>query len=153
MNISAAFDKRQFFRYILPALVVMIAIFWLSHQDREETMLRSGLLSQLCGWLGLDCAWIMKGGKAIYIRKAAHMTEYAVLAFLLLRWLRLSQSLPKAMIGAFLIALFYACTDEYHQTFIAGRGGSYIDVMIDAIGMALGVGFGWFLFRQKEKDT
>jgi VanZ family protein len=28
----------------------------------------------------------------------------------------------------------YACTDEFHQTFIDGRTGKFSDVMVDAIG-------------------
>jgi VanZ family protein len=40
---------------------------------------------------------------------------------------------------AILIALAYAAFDEYHQTFVEGRHGSPVDVLIDAIGIALAV--------------
>jgi VanZ family protein len=126
-------------------------IFWLAHQNRDETLLRSGLLARMCGWFGYDCAWIMQGPKAIYIRKAAHMTEYAALAFLLLRWLRLSLPFKRAAIYAFIIAVFYACTDEYHQTFSEGRGGTPWDVLIDSGGMLLGLGWGWVVYNVKWK--
>ena len=32
-----------------------------------------------------------------------------------------------------------ACLDEYHQSFVAGRGPSSRDVMIDSIGILAGV--------------
>ena len=33
-----------------------------------------------------------------------------------------------------LLAILYACTDEFHQSFVAGRGSTVIDVGIDALG-------------------
>jgi VanZ family protein len=66
------------------------------------------------------------------LRKAAHMTEYAVLAVLLYR--ALGAELP-----AFLAAVGYAVTDEVHQMFVRGRHGSPIDVAIDAAGVLIGL--------------
>jgi VanZ family protein len=66
------------------------------------------------------------------LRKGAHMTEYALLGFLLVRALR-----DDAL--AFYGALVYASTDELHQAFVRGRHGSAVDVGIDAIGAFLGV--------------
>ena len=126
-------------------------IFWLSHQDRDETLLRSGLLARICGWFGFDCAWIMQGEKAFYIRKAAHMTEYGLLAFLILRWLRLDLPFRRAAGFAFMIAVLYACTDEYHQTFVEGRGGSPWDVLIDSAGMVIGLTLGWLWYERLWK--
>lgn len=40
----------------------------------------------------------------------------------------------------YILCFFYACTDEWHQTFRSGRSGSFRDVMIDSIGMVLGIG-------------
>src|SRR5919204_6964018 len=66
------------------------------------------------------------------LRKCAHVTEYAVLAALLLR--ALGRDLP-----AFLAAVAYAATDELHQHFVGGRHASPIDVAIDAVGVVLGL--------------
>jgi VanZ family protein len=68
----------------------------------------------------------------LVLRKCAHATEYAILAVLL--WRALGRELL-----AFAIAVFYAVTDEVHQTFVAGRHGSPRDVLIDAFGAALGL--------------
>jgi VanZ family protein len=41
---------------------------------------------------------------------------------------------------AFGVAVAYAATDEFHQTFVHGRHGSPIDVGIDAVGALIGLG-------------
>jgi VanZ family protein len=67
------------------------------------------------------------------LRKGAHMTEYAILACLLVR-------ATASSAWAFGIAVAYAATDEFHQTFVHGRHGSPIDVGIDAVGALIGLG-------------
>jgi VanZ family protein len=72
------------------------------------------------------------GGWDLLLRKLAHAAEYAVLGALLLRALR--RPLP-----AFALAVLYAVSDEVHQTFVAGREGAPLDVVVDAAGAAAGV--------------
>jgi VanZ family protein len=66
------------------------------------------------------------------LRKAGHMTEFAIFAILLWRALRND-------LAAFYGAVLYAASDEVHQAFVRGRHGSPIDVGIDAIGIAIGL--------------
>jgi VanZ family protein len=66
------------------------------------------------------------------LRKAAHMTEYAILGALLVR--ALGRELP-----AFLAGVAYAVTDEIHQHFVEGRHAAAIDVALDSVGVALGI--------------
>jgi VanZ family protein len=66
------------------------------------------------------------------LRKGAHMTEYAVLAVLLVR-------ATGSYAWAFALAVAYAATDEVHQLFVRGRHGSPIDVGIDAVGAFVGL--------------
>jgi VanZ family protein len=40
---------------------------------------------------------------------------------------------------AFALAVLYAASDEFHQTFVEGRVGAIHDVAIDAIGAAIGI--------------
>ena len=67
----------------------------------------------------------------LILRKCAHVTEYAILAFLLRRAMSTGP--------AFVVALAYAASDEYHQTFVVGREGSPRDVAIDSIGIVVGL--------------
>ncbi len=74
------------------------------------------------------------------LRKGAHMTEYAILAVLLVR--ALARELP-----AFALGVLYAVTDELHQAFVRGRHASPVDVAIDSIGLALGL-LAWRRYRE-----
>ncbi len=68
----------------------------------------------------------------LVLRKLAHLTEYAILGALLLR-----------AIGrpglAILLGALYACSDEFHQHFVRGRHAAWYDVVIDTVGVAIGV--------------
>ncbi len=50
---------------------------------------------------------------------------------------------------AWLVAVTWAGLDEFHQTFVASRTGSPIDVMIDATGALAGLAlYCWFVRRR-----
>jgi VanZ family protein len=68
-------------------------------------------------------------------KKLAHITVYAILTILLFRALRLHiTNKGHAVVIAVLLAILYALSDEWHQTFVPGREGTLRDVGIDAIG-------------------
>jgi VanZ family protein len=68
----------------------------------------------------------------VILRKGAHMTEYAVLAVLLVR--ALGREAPSLALG-----VLYAASDELHQAFVRGRHASPIDVAIDTVGLLIGL--------------
>ena len=68
----------------------------------------------------------------LVLRKIAHAAEFAVLGFLLYRALRRGG-------WALALGIAYAASDELHQHFVPGREGSPLDVLIDAVGVAVGV--------------
>ena len=68
------------------------------------------------------------------LRKAAHMAEYGLLW--LLWWRAFGYRNAAAAAG---IAIAYAVTDEFHQTFVEGRHGTPVDWAIDTAGAAAGV--------------
>jgi VanZ family protein len=71
------------------------------------------------------------------LRKCGHMGVYAVLTILLFHALqRHLDRKRRAWLCAALLAGLYALSDEWHQTWIAGRSGSFRDVGIDALGIA-----------------
>jgi VanZ family protein len=70
-------------------------------------------------------------------RKIIHACEYALLTFLWWRGLRTVMSPGRAIGLAFVIAVGYAATDEFHQAFVNGRHGTPVDVCIDALGAAI----------------
>jgi len=68
----------------------------------------------------------------LILRKCAHMTEYAILGLLLLR--ALGRELPALAAG-----FGYAITDELHQHFVRGRHASPVDVLVDTVGLSIGI--------------
>jgi VanZ family protein len=70
------------------------------------------------------------------LRKLAHMAEYGLLVFLWWRALRGPLAERWAIAAAVAISLVYAGTDELHQSFVEGRHGTPVDVLIDSVGMA-----------------
>ena len=72
------------------------------------------------------------GGWDLVLRKTAHAAEFAVLGLLLAR--ALGRELPALLLG-----IAYAVTDEVHQSLVPGRLGSVWDVLLDSVGVALGV--------------
>jgi VanZ family protein len=75
------------------------------------------------------------------IRKGAHVTEYLILAVLLVRALR-QEGLRglRLTVAAVALGVAYAALDEMHQAFVPSRTASPADVLVDAIGVAAGVG-------------
>ena len=72
------------------------------------------------------------------LRKTAHVLVYAVLFVLFERALRGERWARRGSIPAAWLATFaYACSDEWHQTFVAGRSGQVSDVGFDMLGATL----------------
>lgn len=70
------------------------------------------------------------------IRKLAHYTEYFILGILL--FLTMKSFFKKELIVYIIsssIGVFYAISDEFHQSFIDSRTPAAIDVLIDSIGL------------------
>ena len=82
------------------------------------------------------------GTADLVLRKLGHMTEYGLLFWL---WLR-ALGFERPGLAA-LIAVAYAATDEYHQTFITGRHGTWVDVAIDGMGAGI---FVLLMFRAQR---
>jgi VanZ family protein len=68
----------------------------------------------------------------LVLRKLAHLTEYAILGALLVR------AVGSAWLAVLLGAL-YATSDEVHQHFVRGRHAAWYDVLIDSVGVTIGV--------------
>ena len=63
----------------------------------------------------------------------------------------LSGALVLGVVGdALLGAMFYATTDEFHQTFVPSREGCVRDVIIDSTGAAMGLFALWLLGRWRK---
>ena len=74
------------------------------------------------------------------IRKCAHVTEYTLLSMLLYHSLNgNSEWRRRTALWTILITAGYSLSDEFHQTFVPGRGPSLLDSGIDTVGACLGI--------------
>lgn len=74
----------------------------------------------------------------------AHFTLYGILA-VLISW-AFRRAAPGAstraiVASAWIACVAYACSDEYHQSFVAGRDASIADLGFDAAGAAIALLF------------
>lgn len=79
-----------------------------------------------------------EGPLDVIVKKGGHMLGYGLLALAYLRGTGASR--PRVWFLAWALAVLYALTDEFHQSFTAGRGATLRDVGIDAVGAALALG-------------
>jgi len=78
------------------------------------------------------------------VKKSAHIIEYAILAALLYRALRASPvEKKKAGVYSVILAVLYAASDEFHQSFVPGRASTLRDVIFDTIGAILAIYILW----------
>lgn len=144
--------------FTLLAISWMVVIFVFSAQDADESSANSNEVGMLLGHLVVeDFDVLPQKEKEEFadtwdypIRKAAHMTEYALLGFLLVEAMtdrfcalekgkKINRYKLNAAI-AFGIAVLYAASDEIHQYFVPGRACMAMDVVIDSVGALIGVG-------------
>ena len=149
-------------RYAWFAVLVfwMALIFHFSNQRAAESAEISGsfsyrIVSGVRNVLSADWEEETVEAAAVWLehplRKAAHMTEYAVLAWICLgncmQYLLLRK---KRYVWAWLAASCYAATDEFHQLFIEGRSGEIRDVAIDSMGALLGLLLLWKILNRQR---
>jgi hypothetical protein len=80
------------------------------------------------------------------IKKTAHIIEYAIFSVLIYRgFINSGVNQKQARLYSVLLAIIYALTDEFHQSFTPGRQPRIRDVIIDTIGAGLGIYSLWKL--------
>jgi VanZ family protein len=85
--------------------------------------------------------------------KGYHALEFAILFLLLRVWLRAAASKRAELVSA-ILSVAFAASDEFHQTFVPGRGGRFTDVLIDSGGIAAAwlVVAGYRAIRHRNSD-
>jgi len=91
-----------------------------------------------------------------FIRKSAHFTEYAILAFFAIRAFS-ATSIKFIKNNRFWLAvalvLLVAATDEFHQSFEASRTGSIYDVLLDCTGGVTMALLFWIFSRRSHPSA
>ncbi|MGC1687939.1 MAG: VanZ family protein [Candidatus Acidiferrales bacterium] len=89
------------------------------------------------------------------IRKCGHLTEYFIFGWLVLRAIRAGRPGMRLAwaLAAIGIVAAYASSDEYHQSFVPGRGASIYDVMLDTTGGAISqIAAALFALRRRHSE-
>ncbi len=141
--------KRLFIRRIIWGtllLAMMSAIFYMSSMPGDESGgLSARITEAVVSYVFPDYA-NMSADQQIgafsllhhMIRKLAHFSEYAVLGALFDLFFSTFTFRYKTIVSL-LCAVSYAMTDEWHQSFVAARGPSIGDVMLDSAGAVFGL--------------
>lgn len=100
----------------------------------------SRIIGPLLHWLFPNIAESSVQTVHFFVRKAAHLTEYAILALLAARAFRMSRlsALRRAWwLAAFALVAVVSLVDEYHQSFLPSRTGTIYDSYLDMTGGAI----------------
>ena len=117
-------------KYFIPAIIWMIFIFIMSHTNGNESSNQSNFIVKIV----LEFININHETLSFMIRKTAHMSEYAILLLFIYYGLYKTITYKYQLLISLLITFIYACSDEFHQLFIPGRSGQFMDVLIDTSG-------------------
>jgi VanZ family protein len=124
---------KKFFSIVprwFPALFFMTVIFVFSSQSGDN----------LPNFLSWDYA----------IKKMGHATGYGLLALSYFHYLKYD---PKKYWLAWLLAIIFSATDEFHQSFVPGRHASAFDVLVfDNLGAAFALWLHFIYGSKHEKE-
>jgi VanZ family protein len=133
---------RSLAKYWVPVFAWMLVIL-VASGDLMSAEHTSRFLVPFLLWLKPDISVESLTLAHICVRKAAHLTEYAILALLLCRALFRGTNLKWAratlFVSAWILCVLVAAGDEFRQSFVESRGASPWDVMLDSAGAIFGL--------------
>lgn len=99
----------------------MLLIFYFSSQNAEQS-------TQTSAWFLQFLPFSMH-----IVRKLAHFTIYAMLGFNTF-YMYKNYGVKHYALYALVTCILYACSDEWHQSFVSGRSPQITDIGIDTCG-------------------
>lgn len=134
---------------IISVIVWMIIVFLFSNEVSEESTKTSykvidGIIKIVPSINELEDNEKIEISKKIFvpIRKIAHITLYTlggILIYNAINIVKAEVKNKKKIIISFFIGLTYAITDEIHQIFVPGRAAQITDILIDSLGIIIGI--------------
>lgn len=130
--------------YTILTFCIMLLIFFFSSQNGDDSAKTSGFIFSLFPFLkNIENA-------EFYIRKFAHFSIYFLLGISTYKMFDAYKYRKyKLLLYSIVFCIFYACTDEFHQSFSAGRSPQLFDVFIDACGTSLSNVLSYCFFQRK----
>jgi VanZ family protein len=134
-------------------LVAWLVFISVASSDSFSANNTSRILEPFIRWLFPGTSAAQLALIQLLVRKASHLTEYAILGFLAFRAFSTSPQ-PALKRNWFLASLIlvtaYALLDEYHQSFVPSRTASIFDSLIDAAGGLTALLIARFRKRSRE---
>lgn len=152
MNQNNRYFRSTLVKWLL-VIFWMIIIFKFSNEPAVISNEKSGSVINLLGSLGVNLNSYFGGFANFIVRKAGHFTEYFVLYMLLYNAIAGKVSFKKRLILSLVFTFLYACSDEFHQTFVQGREGKFKDVLIDTLGGIFGLSMICLFRYTKNKNN
>lgn len=119
----------------LPVLLWVLIIFLASSNPDPYKPLPPGLLK--------PCFTAQSGSPscAELLGRFLHITEYAILSFLVFRSVFWRNRKPRllSIVGIIIAIELFALSDEIHQLFVPGRNFQLYDLIIDLLGIFIGL--------------
>lgn len=138
--------KRTVIFSVLTVLWCAVIFLFSAQNADESTDLSDGFIYTICDAIVPEFDDYTEAERqqlvsdlAFGVRKTAHFTVYAVLGALVFQAFCLIRKKPLRSVCSVGFAFLYACSDEFHQTFVEGRSGQFTDVLIDTSGALLAV--------------
>ena len=133
--------------FLVLTLAVMVTIFCLSAQDASRSSQTSSRLTGLfikifftdydsCSPEKQQELW---GRASFIVRKLAHFSIYTALGFCASFTAGKRKAFSIKSLCVVIFGFMYACSDEFHQSFSAGRSCEFRDMMIDTGGAFTGM--------------
>ena len=157
-------EKNSIILSLLLVIAVMVMIYCFSAQTGAESGAMSGKITTWVLSLVIpdfanfapEKQEAIRSTVGLIVRKLAHFSEYALLGFSLMLHIAQIQkkiSIRLPWLWAWAVGTIYAASDEFHQGFVAGRGPSVRDVMIDSAGVIAGTMLLLWILLRKKKDS
>lgn len=168
--------KRVTLTLVLTVMVMIFCFSSLPGAESAEQSGRIvALVTAVLNRLGIDGIKALESGILSFtIRKLGHLSEFALLGLTLqlhfgygrgwvvMNTLSTAGGPPshqgegfsgqgsrrwKCFFWSLVIGALYACSDEFHQRFVPGRGPAVRDVCIDSVGVLIGIGVMCLILR------
>jgi len=133
----------------LLVILCMLGIFAMSHLDSVKSWYMTGKVlttieqtSDETEDLDFDEEieyYSAQEDNMLVLRKLAHVLEFMILFLLMYNALYSPDRIKKSIYISAFLAVLYAVFDEVHQLFVVGRTGSIMDVVIDSLGVLIGI--------------
>lgn len=163
--------RQGFFLKRWLVVIVWMSVIFSASSDSASFQHSSRFLEPAIRWFFPSWPQPRLEAAVFFLRKCAHFSEFAILAFFV--WRALYQAGPlqarsissgnsqvevncsawrwKTAFLAFGLVVAYAISDELHQHFVPSRQASVVDVCIDSFGAFAGLALIWAIHRVRGR--